>query len=361
MKVSKIPGLGRFGVYIDDVDLNTISNDEWMEIGDLHLKSLVTVIRNTNLTDPNRYYDLVSKFGNKRFYTPMNVRTAETEWFFEKYNLEIWEINDSNIDKIDPQDRKWCVVTKSLRLDEQPNITRVSGQYNEKGEPLGIFSEGELLWHSNESGRLSFTPGVSLLGHHGMIGSATGFLTTTDWYEKQSESFRSELNEMIVLHRFTPGKINPGAPEEHDWVMHKNMCPVDDTEVPLVITSPNGITGLHYSVNTVAQIKGMSQDESNALFNRIDKELFTDEYIYDHWYQSNTDLCLFDNSITLHRRLGDIKDRMAWRIQHDYNKIEPKAYMPYRQEDINCKYINEISDILHHLKMAEDYPLVASL
>ena len=39
MKISKIPGLGRFGVYIDDIDLKTISHDEWMEIGKIHLKS----------------------------------------------------------------------------------------------------------------------------------------------------------------------------------------------------------------------------------------------------------------------------------------------------------------------------------
>jgi hypothetical protein len=32
MKVIKIPGLGRFGVFIDDVDLNHISNEEWIDI-----------------------------------------------------------------------------------------------------------------------------------------------------------------------------------------------------------------------------------------------------------------------------------------------------------------------------------------
>jgi hypothetical protein len=45
MKVSKIPGLGRFGVFIDNIDLNSITEDEWMEIGKIHLESLVTIIR----------------------------------------------------------------------------------------------------------------------------------------------------------------------------------------------------------------------------------------------------------------------------------------------------------------------------
>lgn len=361
MKVSKIPGLGRFGVFIDDVDLNTITDDEWFEIGELHLKSLVTILRNTNLSDPHRYYELITKFGNKRYYCSPDINLPEVEWFHKKYGLEIWEINEKNIHKIDPDDQKWCKVNNAIRLPEEPNITQISGQHNENGEPLGLFADGELLWHSNESGQLTFGPGVSLLGRNGMVGSATGFLTTTDWYEKQSESFRSELDEMILIHRFTPGRISPGLPEEQDWVMHKNMCPVDNIEIPLIINSPGEIVGLHYSINTIGQIKGMTQDESNKLFARFDKELFVDEYIYDHWYQSDSDLCLFDNSITLHRRLGDIKNRMAWRIQHDYNRIEPRPYLPYRQETFNQKYIQEMEYILTQLNTSNDYPLFSKV
>ena len=33
MKISKIPGLGRFGVFVDDVDFDHITDEEWMEIG----------------------------------------------------------------------------------------------------------------------------------------------------------------------------------------------------------------------------------------------------------------------------------------------------------------------------------------
>jgi hypothetical protein len=39
MKVSKIPGLGRFGIFIDDVDFEHMSDDQWMEIGRLHLEN----------------------------------------------------------------------------------------------------------------------------------------------------------------------------------------------------------------------------------------------------------------------------------------------------------------------------------
>jgi alpha-ketoglutarate-dependent taurine dioxygenase len=129
--------------------------------------------------------------------------------------------------------------------------------------------------------------------------------------------------------------------------MHANMCPVDGTEIPIVMCSPGGIIGLHYSTNTIHSIKGMTEAESNAVFEEINKELFVDKYIYDHWYKSNNDFCLFDNSITLHRRLGDIKDRLCYRIQHDYSNLQNEFWQPYIKEEFAQRYENEIIDFVH--------------
>jgi len=65
MKITKIPGLGRFGIFIDDVDFTTMSDDQWLEIGQLHLQNLVTIIRDCNMpweTQP----DWCEKFGPRR-------------------------------------------------------------------------------------------------------------------------------------------------------------------------------------------------------------------------------------------------------------------------------------------------------
>jgi alpha-ketoglutarate-dependent taurine dioxygenase len=225
-------------------------------------------------------------------------------------------------------------------------VMKVTGKRKENGDPLGMFAEGELLWHSNESGTLTFAPAVSLLAREGVVGSATGFMTTSDWYEKQTEAFRSELDEMVILHRFTPGKINPGLRSDQDYVMYRNMCPIDDTRIPLIIKSPGGIKGLHYSINTVYHVEGMSVDESQKLFDRINKELFVEEYTYDHWYKNDNDLCLFDNSITLHRRLGGIANRLCYRIQYDYTRLQTGPYEPYFQTEFNREYRREIREIV---------------
>jgi hypothetical protein len=341
MKISKIPGLGRFGIFVDDVDLQNISHDEWMEIGKLHMQNLVTIIRNSNC-DIDKQSELVNLFGEPRY--------GLKSFLMKKYSLgwsEIVSLGRSKSELLDLTDIKAINALFSTQelTSNRSNVSRVCGGYDEEGNPRGFFAEGELLWHSNESGTMTSTPGVCLLASKNVVGSATGFVTTPDYYESVSNSFRSELDEMIIIHSFTPGKINPGLNANQDAVMNLNMCP-EDTEIPLVIKSPGGITGLHYSINTVSKIKSMTQEESDAVFKEINDNLFTNKYIYDHWYQNNGDMCLFDNSITLHRRLGNIEGRLCYRLQHDYTNLQDGVYQPYFQKEFQNRYNKEIREVI---------------
>lgn len=340
MKISKIPGLGRFGIFIDDVDFDRLSDEEWMEIGNLHMQNLVTIIRDCNLSW-EKQTEWCMKWGDTRY----GIRYL----ILKKYPGMSWtkvvqlSLEDSPL--IDPVDklRLQNIARMQQISPEGRHVMRVTGQRDAEGNPLGMFAEGELAWHSNESGTMTFTPGVALLAAENVVGSATGFLTTPDYYENVSNAFRSELDEMVLLHRFTPGKMNPGLRVEQDEVMHANMCPEDDKEIPMVMRSPGGIIGLHYSIHTVHSIKGMTEAESAAVFSEIDKELFTPKYTYDHWYKNNGDFCLFDNSITLHRRLGDTTNRMCYRIQHDYSNLQNGFWQPYLQEPFASDYEKEIA------------------
>ena len=341
MKVSKIPGLGRFGIFIDDVNLETISEDQWLEIGHLHLNNLVTIIRNTNC-DADRLAELVLKFGDTRY--------SLKSFLLQKYKTDFGTLLNLAVDDSDLLDQVDKSAILSLRSTQQPtksgkDVSRVAGGYDEQGHPIGLFAEGELLWHSNESGSLTWVPGVALLASANVVGSATGFVTTVDYYESVSESFRTELNDMILVHSFTPGKINPGLNQVQDAIMNLNMCPVD-VEVPMVVRSPGDLTGLHYSVNTVYSIKGATKKESDQVFNTINQDLFTSKYIYDHWYQNTGDLLLFDNSITLHRRLGNVNGRLCYRIAHDYTNLQHGVYQPYFQELYQRRYTKEIHNIV---------------
>jgi alpha-ketoglutarate-dependent taurine dioxygenase len=338
MKITKIPGLGRFGVFIDDIDLNNISDEEWMEIGKIHLESLVTIIRGNKL-DHLTYYNLMMKWGDNRWTRPLQL--------YRKYGKPIKELFSERL--LDSNDMRDMTNYKRWAVDKRcPGMIRITPKKNERGKSIGIFGDGELYWHSNESGDIAFTPGVSLMGVENMIGSSTGFCVTADWYEKQSDSFKSELNEMILVHNFRTkhreyddkNRLSLESMMEYDDTQqsfyHKNQCPEDNTEMPLVIKSPGDIVGLHYSLPTIDYIKGMSRGESGKFLKRISEEIFVEEYIYEHKYQSDNDILLFDNSITLHNRSienGLAPERMGYRIQFDYDKLVGKQYNPFFQEE----------------------------
>lgn len=350
MKITKIDGLGNYGVYIDDVDFEHLTDEQWMEIGDIQMKSLVTIIRACNLSW-EKQLGWIKKFGDPRHNNMYDL--------VKKYAVNSWGGlvrrivgNDSSIEEVDK-----AVVRNFMNMHQSTSegmgVVRVCGKKDKNGNPLGVFNEGELLWHSNESGNLIFTPGVALLAAECVVGSSTGFLQTADYYESISEAFRSELNEMVLLHRFIPGKLNPGL---RDNLARTNMCPVDDTEIPMVIQSPGGIKGLHYPVNTVHGVRGMSKNDSDKVFEEINKHLFVDEYIFDHWYKNEGDLLLFDNSITVHRRLGNVPNRMGYRIQHDYSKLQDDFWQPYFQKEFADRYEALITDLVTTMGI-EDFKL----
>lgn len=81
----------------------------------------------------------------------------------------------------------------------------------------------------------------------------------------------------------------------------------------------------------------MSQEESDKLFAKIKSEILQPENVYDHWYTQDNDLLIFDNSITLHRRLGSTVNRIAYRAPFDLNDpVKPR----YDQPEFQTLYNN---------------------
>jgi len=179
-----------------------------------------------------------------------------------------------------------------------------------------------------------------------MTKSATGFMVTSPYYYSLSESMRSELDEMVLIHNFQEGKINVN---DENNVVYKNMCPEPETEIPLVIQSPAGIKGLHFPYNTTTRIKDYPIEESVRLLEEIKFKLT--QYYYDYWWENDDDLLIFDNSIVQHRRLGDTTDRLCYRYQFDYSylqyKVTGKPYMPYLQEPYISRYKEKMGQISH--------------
>ena len=346
IRITNIPNLEGYGVFVDDIDFKNLTRTEWMDLGKLSMQKLVMIIRSTGL-DNRSFHQVIKKWGKDR------QNYAAT--LFARYPWANGQI-DHIIASTEVPDEEKDIIREFQRVggcnQKTGNTLRVSGK-KINGQRIGMFADGELLWHSNESGDIAFTPAVALLGAENMTNSATGFMVTTPYYYSVSDSFRSELDEMILIHNFVPGRINPGLNDPQDNLMYKNMCPDPDTEIPLVIKSPAGIKGLHYSFNTVTGIKGMSNLEAKKVLAEIRKGL--DPYTYDYWWENNDDLLIFDNSIVQHRRLGDTTNRLCHRYQFDYTylqyKVTKQNYIPYSQEPYRSRYVmkmNIIGSMLKH-------------
>ena len=328
-RITNIPNLEGYGVFVDDIDFKNLSRQEWMDLGKLHMKKLVMIIRKTGL-DKRSFHQVIKKWGKSRqnYAATLFAKYPWAEGDFRKV------LTSPDVDKHDKD-----IIREYWKIGgcnyKQGNILRVA-------EENGLFGSGELLWHSNESGDIAFTPAVALMGEHGMCNSATGFMVTTPYYYSVSDSMRSELDEMILTHNFQTGKINV---EDENLFLYKNMCP-EPTEIPLVIQSPAGIKGLHYPYNTVI---GSNNDR---LLAEVKKGL--EKYTYDYWWENDDDLLIFDNSIVQHRRLGDTKDRLCHRYQFDYTylqyKVTKQNYIPYFQEPYRSRYVDKMNLIGNMLK-----------
>ena len=333
MKTTKINGLGSFGVYVDDFEWD--SAEAWKELKQINLKSLLTVVRGNGTTQ--NFRSII-----KNSYVLGTSRRSRDAYYIKKYGTDYIGKFDSwdETDKI-----SFSIVSKWKMTDDYGlspnNWARVTGKRDEKGDLTGIFGDTELLWHSNESGIYSFAPLVALYGAQHMTTSATGFCQLTDWYEQQSQSFQSELKELVAQHKWKPKAIEPQADDRYEIAMKGNFTGgVDDmVEMPLVIKSPGDITGLHFSEHTIIGFKGMSQAESDKLVDRIRSEVFNETYIYDHWWENDSgDLLLFDNSIMVHNRsirpgldmTQELTKRLGYRCPLDYAGMED--YNPYFQE-----------------------------
>lgn len=346
MKISKVPGFGSFGVYVDDFEYDSI--EAWKELRELNLKTLVTVVRGNGIDRFNeifRYIPFVGRFRGPSY----------------KYDKDGKLTVEQNQDTFKTRSR-WKIPVPGTD-SYYPIWHRISGARDENNNSIGIFGDTELLWHSAESGRYEFAPLVALYGNKSMRKSATGFIQFTDWFRKQSQAFQSELREMRVIHGWKPYSIEPNATEEEEAVMREAFTDHVRGQVimPLVIHSPGGIEGLHYSGSTILGFDGMTRQESDALVARLDKELYVDEYRFDYWWENDTgDLLLFDNSIVLHNRSTDpdedmtqlLRTREGFRAPLDYADMEnydpfmgQDPYSSLRREDMNLT--NAVTNIPH--------------
>jgi len=336
MKVTHIPRMGSFGAYVDDFEWD--QPEAYKELRDINLKTLLTVVRGKG---QDNFAHLVE-------HAPNLVTRRPLRWSL-KYNVT------NPLPYLNEEEKHSLELYKHLLLgDHAPGWHRVSGKTTDKGELMGIFGDTELDWHSNEFMSYDFQPLVVLYGAENMTNSATSFFQTVDWYNRQTESFRSELDSLISICHYDPYKVIPTA-RDKDVEMVKLLNNVgEEFKIPLVMKSPGGHKGLHFG-HFVVGFEGLSEKENKRILDILHKYFFESGDEFDYWWPNDCgDMLLFDNSIMMHRRkmdpvmygeLPEMTKRLHTRIGHrvtgdyagyeDYNCFYQEEYRAHRQVTID--------------------------
>jgi alpha-ketoglutarate-dependent taurine dioxygenase len=320
MRKKKLPGFGRLGAEILDINLATASEAEILELGQEHLCDLVTVIRKEQVggISLERFRDICAMWAVE---LPEGgyVSGSLHDVLGTKYGPTWWEKPAA----MDEADRKLVEegerITKGI--SHLRGMTRVTGKRDAEGNHTGMFADGELDWHSNQQGTTDYAPVVGLLAWDGSAGSRTEFLNAVDAYEALSPEWQRTADQLVAIHRWHEGAVAPGLNGVQDRILQLNMCPVDDVEVPLVNVSPHGYKGLHFPFATIDRFAGMTRAESDEALAFLKAHVLQERFIYGHDWQDG-DLLFFDNTVTLHRRpTKDCSRREMYRMCFNYDRL----------------------------------------
>ena len=157
-----MPGFGSRGHIIQGMDPD-ISYDDWMELGKIHLDDLVTVFTDVKLSK-KRYGELIRQWAlqtDSQTFELLKRNNINNEKEYENVLIN-WETEK---ERFTEKDRYWIELQGFRLIDYESLAVRVTSIRDKNDEATGLFASGELDWHSNEGGILTFASGVALKGH----------------------------------------------------------------------------------------------------------------------------------------------------------------------------------------------------
>ena len=186
------------------------------------------------------------------------------------------------------------------------NVSTVSYKKDDRGRAKGIFSNGELDWHSDQCAFDDSPRMIGLQSVSDTANSQTTFLCTHDAYNSLSSDMQSTVKELVVKHKWYKGRMAPGLNQVQSLLIRYNMVPIDGMETKLYSETTTGIPGMKIPSHSFNGFVGMSMEESCRLIDEIKRHVFQDRYVYTQDWQDGQ-VVFMDQEITLHARPTNIK------------------------------------------------------
>lgn len=217
--------------------------------------------------------------------------------------------------------------------DFQDGMSRVSYIRNEKGKPTGIFTNGELDWHSDQQSHHDKQRMIGLMSLFGSKNSQTTFLCSSPVYDALNHEDRTMIDELWSVWKWDGGKMAGDLIPSQQQLVQLNSVPLDGMECPLVDETATGRKGIKFPSHCFSHFRGMSVEESKKLKDYLWSKLNKPENIYTQNWEDGQ-IVFMDQNITLHARPTNVKDgdkrtmtRMITYLDKLFEDQQPNDYI----------------------------------
>ncbi|HEY7298992.1 MAG TPA: TauD/TfdA family dioxygenase [Xanthobacteraceae bacterium] len=193
-----------------------------------------------------------------------------------------------------------------------PDIYVVSNVLDEKGDPIGALGAGEAVWHTDMS-YLDLPPDASML--YSLEIPPSGGNTYFCGMQAVWRTLPPELKDAVAGRRIKhDGTFNSGGYIRQGVSATNDPHQAPGAWHPAVCVHPvTGVSALYLGRRRNSYVEGLSPEESDALLDRLWSFAARPEFVYAHRWRVG-DLVVWDNRSTMHRR--DPFDSNARRVMH---------------------------------------------
>ena len=266
-------------VFIEDLDMKQVSQDQINQIAKLIATNTLVIIRNQNLTPPEEAKILRMFKNPQSFVVPKATNYINT--------------------------LAGAVVEGSDDL-----FLRVSGKRDEEGR-VGIAAyESEMVWHCNDPGEANRLPMVWLYGAEGTLGSRTSYNNNVLSYKDLSKDLKVEIEDFhLEVIREMGLDINN---------METNGI-IADYKPPLVITNIANQKGLFFPMYHIVKIQEATEERSEEILKFLREHIVQEKYVYHHDWRDG-DIVIGEQNLGIHKRwpFKQIGQRTLHRAAFDF-------------------------------------------
>ena len=179
------------------------------------------------------------------------------------------------------------------------DISNLNGQGRiwDKDSRQRMYKEGNKLWHTDSS--FKYKPGLCSLLYSTTvvpIGGHTEFADQRAAYDALPDDMKRKLAGLVAEHAIAFSRRRTGF-ADFDPEESRRLPPVPQL---LVRTIPESGRKSLYVASHIGRIKGMSEEEGEALVQQLLAHVTQRQFVHLHRWRPN-DLVMWDNRCTLHR------------------------------------------------------------